>query len=160
MDSLHDRVKKIIEKLGLDEKRKKVREIEAESTRPNFWQDHQTAAKKMKEMSALQKEVEEAAFLQELVDSGLHEEAEEKLQEMEKLLYFSGIHDESSAILGIHSGQGGTEQWIGQKCCFACIHAILKKWDGAQKLLIKRREKKRDLKVLPLPLPADTHMDF
>jgi peptide chain release factor 2 len=109
MDSLQDRVKKIIEKLAVDEKRKKVREIEAESTRPNFWQDHQTAAKKMKEMSTLQKEIEDAEFLQELIDSGLQQEAEEKLQELEKLLYFSGTHDESSAILAIHSGQGGTE---------------------------------------------------
>jgi len=135
MDSLHDRVKKIIEKLGLDEKRKKVREIEAESTRPNFWQDHQTAAKKMKEMSALQKEVEEAAFLQELVDSGLHEEAEEKLQEMEKLLYFSGIHDESSAILGIHSGQGGTEAMDWTEMLFRMYSRYIEKMGWSAEII-------------------------
>ncbi len=109
MDSIQDRIRKVVEKLKLDEKRIKVREIEAESTHPGFWQDHQTAAKKMKTMSVLQKEIEEAEFLQELLQNEMFEEAEEKLNELEKLLYFSGTHDESSAILAIHAGQGGTE---------------------------------------------------
>lgn len=109
MDLLMDRVKKIIEKLHVEGKKKRIQEIENESSQSHFWQDHQTAGKKMKELTALQKEVEEIEFLQELIANNMLTEAEEKLNELEKLLYFSGEHDESSAIVGIHSGQGGTE---------------------------------------------------
>ena len=51
MQELKDRVQKLVEKVEVDEKRKKIRELEAESTHANFWQDHQNAAKKMKEMN-------------------------------------------------------------------------------------------------------------
>lgn len=109
MEELKERVKKLIESLNIDEKRKKIREIEAESTHPTFWQDHQAAAKKMKELSDLQKELEEIEILQMLLESGDYKEAEKLLEKLETLLYFSGFYDESSAILSIHSGQGGVE---------------------------------------------------
>jgi peptide chain release factor 2 len=47
--------------------------------------------------------------MQELVDSGNMQEAEKLLEELETLLYFSGIYDKGSAIVSIHSGQGGVE---------------------------------------------------
>lgn len=109
MEDLKTRIEKVITKLAIEEKRKRVRELEAESTHPNFWQDHVTAGKKMKEMTGLQKEIEEVEFLQALLENELVTEAEEKLAELEKFLYFSGPHDESGAILAIHAGQGGTE---------------------------------------------------
>jgi len=55
MEELNGRIKKVIEKFDIEEKRKKVREIEAESTHPDFWKDHQNASAKMKELSKLQK---------------------------------------------------------------------------------------------------------
>lgn len=109
MDDLKTRAEKIIEKLDLTTKRKKIRELELESEKSDFWQDHQTAAKKMQELSALQKEVEEADMLQLMIDEGQYEGAEEIVSKLEMVLYFSGAHDESGAILAIHSGQGGTE---------------------------------------------------
>ena len=59
MEELKERVNKFVERVGVDEKHKKIRELEAESMKPDFWGDHQTAAEKMKELAALQKEVEE-----------------------------------------------------------------------------------------------------
>jgi peptide chain release factor 2 len=109
MDSLQQRTDNIISKLKLAEKKEKIREIELESSQSSFWLNHQQAAKKMKEMSVMQKEIEEVEFLQELIANGMQEEAESKINELEKLLYFSGTHDESGAILAIHAGQGGTE---------------------------------------------------
>jgi peptide chain release factor 2 len=109
MDDLQMRVKKILEKVNADEKRKKIREIEAESMKPDYWLDHQSAAEKMKELSMLQKEVEEVELLKMWIDEGELKEAEKMVEKIELLLYFSGKYDHFNAIFSIHSGQGGTE---------------------------------------------------
>lgn len=109
MDELKARLNKLLEKVNPEEKKQKIRLIEAESTHPSFWQDHKGAAEKMKELADLQKEVEEIEMLQMLVAEGNEKEAEELLSRLEKLLFFSGQYDSSNAILSIHSGQGGVE---------------------------------------------------
>lgn len=109
MDDLKTRGQKVIEALHVEDKKKRIRELELESSQANFWQDHQAASAKMKEMSGLQKEVDEAEMLQLMMDEGQWEEVEETVGRLEMLLYFSGTHDESGCILAIHSGQGGTE---------------------------------------------------
>lgn len=109
MEALKERIDKLTEKIQVDEKRKRIRELEAESMKPNFWQDHQVAAEKMKEMSQHQKEIEEVELLQLWMEEGEFEEAEKLLKKVELLLYFSGQYDTYHAILSIHSGQGGTE---------------------------------------------------
>jgi len=109
MEDLKIRVQKLVDKVQVDEKKKKIRELEAESTQANFWQDHQNAAKKMKELSDLQKEVEEIELIQMWVEEGEYAEAEKLLKKLENLLFFSSIYDKGNAILAIHAGQGGTE---------------------------------------------------
>lgn len=109
MEELKARTKKLIEKLNISEKKKKIREIEVESMSATFWQEHQQAAQKMKQLSLLQKEVEDAEFLEELVNNGEEKDATELLEKLETLLYFSGPYDSGPAIMAIHSGQGGTE---------------------------------------------------
>jgi peptide chain release factor 2 len=103
------RIEKILEKLDVDGKRKKIREIEAESLHPDFWKDHKNASLKMKELSKLQDEIVKAESLTELFQEGKFSEAEKTLEELESLLYFSGPYDLGSAIVSIHSGQGGVE---------------------------------------------------
>jgi peptide chain release factor 2 len=63
----------------------------------------------MKELSDLQKEVEEIELLQMWVDDGNFDEAKKLLDKLEMLLFFSSPYDKNDAILSIHSGQGGTE---------------------------------------------------
>lgn len=109
MEELKNRIENLLAKLDIEEKRKKVRILEAESTHPSFWKDHKTAALKMKELSNLQKEIEEAGRLQELIASNQYKEAEKLLNELEVLLYLSGPYDERHAIVSIHAGQGGVE---------------------------------------------------
>jgi peptide chain release factor 2 len=104
-----NRAQKLIEKLDIESKRKQVRELEAQSMKPNFWQDHQTAGKKMKELSDVQKEIEEAEYLAELIKEREFSEAAKMIEKMENLLYLSGEYDNGDAIVSIHSGQGGTE---------------------------------------------------
>ncbi len=109
MDELKERVENLLAKLDIEGKRQKIRVIEAESTHPSFWQDHKTAALKMKELSNLQEEIKKAEYLRELVIKGDEKETEKLLNELEELLYFSNPYDSGSAILSLHAGQGGVE---------------------------------------------------
>src|SRR3989338_36988 len=109
MEEIKDRVNKLLAKFDADRKRHEIRLIEAESLKPNFWQDHENAAEKMKEMSDLQAEIAKAEELKRLITDGNHEKAQKLLEELEVYLYLSGIHDGNSAILSIHAGQGGVE---------------------------------------------------
>lgn len=109
MEELKERVKKLVAKVGVDEKHKKIRELEAESMKPDFWNDHQNAAAKMKELASLQKEVEEVELLQLWIEEGEYAEAEKLLKKLELVMFFSSPNDKSNAIFAIHSGQGGTE---------------------------------------------------
>lgn len=109
MEELKIRSQKVIEKLNIPEKKKEIRILEAESLDSKFWQDHKSAAEKMKKLSALQKEVEEAEYLELLLSEGSEKEAEDLLEKLENMLFLSGPYDIGGAILSIHSGQGGVE---------------------------------------------------
>ena len=108
-ETLVSRAKDIFIKLALDEKRQAIRELELESIKPDFWADSQTAAKKMKMLSVLQKELEEGESLALLIDSGDEEELTKAVDRLEYAIYLSGPYDRSDAILTLHAGQGGTE---------------------------------------------------
>jgi peptide chain release factor 2 len=109
MEELKQRIENVLTKFNLDEKRKQIREIEAESLHPDFWKDHKHATSAMKELSKLQKEVADIESLKALSASGDFQAAEKLLNELETLLYFSGVYDNGSAIMELHAGQGGVE---------------------------------------------------
>lgn len=109
MEEVKERAKRFFEKFDVSGKKKTIREIEAETLKPAFWQDHKTATSKMKLLSSLQKEVEEAEYLEMIIGEGSLEEADSILGKLEQTLFLSGIYDSGSAIISIHSGQGGVE---------------------------------------------------
>lgn len=109
MEETKQRVENLVKKLDVEGKKKRIAEIEAESLFPDFWKDHQAAAEKMKEMSSLQKLLDDVQSLEKYVQSGELDDAIELLDTLETFLYFSGPFDSGSAILAIHSGQGGVE---------------------------------------------------
>lgn len=109
MEDLKKRIDLLLEKLNIPEKQKRMREIEVESSKPDFWGDHETASKKMIELADLQKTIEDAQKLQDLFEKGEEQELAKVLKSLETILYLSGPHDSSDAILAIHSGQGGVE---------------------------------------------------
>ena len=74
MDELKQRGKLILEKLDLNQKKLKIKEIEAKSTDPTFWSNSLEASTLMKELSQLQKELEMAEYLELLlIDANAHE---------------------------------------------------------------------------------------
>lgn len=108
-EALITRANDILAKLRLDDKRKSIRELEAESMKPDFWADSQVAAKKMKTLSTLQKELEEGQMLELLVDGGDEATLTKEIDRLEYAVYLSGPYDRADAIFTLHAGQGGTE---------------------------------------------------
>lgn len=109
MEDIQQRAQKLLEKVNMQQKKEQITRIQLESNDGNFWQDHKQASEKMKELSDLQKEVEELELLELWISEGEEEEARKLLKKLETLLYFSGEYDDGNVILAIHSGQGGTE---------------------------------------------------
>lgn len=109
MSDLKQRIDTLKQKLNLDGLNKQIKEIEAESAKPDFWQDHEQAAAKMKKMAELQKEIKEIKALEELLTEGKKKEAEKKLDKLEIKTFLSGKYDRSNVIFSIHAGQGGVE---------------------------------------------------
>src|SRR5581483_12107917 len=108
-DQIKDRISKLLEKINIAEKQQQIAELEIQSTNPNFWQDNQNATEKMKQLSSLQKELDEALYLKKCLEENKLEDAEQILDKLEILLYFTNIYDKNNAIFSIHSGQGGVE---------------------------------------------------
>lgn len=109
MHQLLDRAKLLLEKLDIEKKELRFKEIEAQSTDPEFWKDNSKATSLMKEMGALQKEIEAGKKIKEMIDSNKTEGLEELISGIEASVYLSGKFDKSSAILSIHAGQGGVD---------------------------------------------------
>lgn len=111
---------------GLEKLVQKLQELVDKSEAPDFWQDANIAGDVMKEIANLKMRLEpwqkiksEAEDLKELMDLGdekLKSELEsqlkaitQKFDELKKELRFNGPHDDSSAIVSIYAGAGGTD---------------------------------------------------
>ncbi len=114
-------------------KKERVEALEAEMSRPDFWDDQNraqsvtTEASRMKSsvsaMEDLQSKVDDLRTLLELVDEADEEEAEAysaeietqvrdlsaRLDRVELESFLSGELDDKNAIVSIHAGAGGTE---------------------------------------------------
>ncbi len=106
---LKERAEIILQKLNLPEKEIELKKIETESMSPDFWKDTQNATSLMKEMGNLQKELESARRLKELLDLGHFSELEHFIKDLELYLYLAGPHDKQNVIMTISAGQGGVD---------------------------------------------------
>jgi peptide chain release factor 2 len=109
VEEINNRYQGLLEKFDLGIKKETIAELEKEASDPSFWQDHKIATDKMMKLSSLQKELDQLNIIGLLINDGKAEEAEKMLSQLELLLYFSSEYDSSSAIISIHSGQGGVE---------------------------------------------------
>ncbi|MDD2786279.1 MAG: peptide chain release factor 2 [Patescibacteria group bacterium] len=116
--------------LDLSTRKDEIGALEYEVSSPDFWNNPDKAKTEMQKLSDLKKEYEqwsglrvELMDLEELVemsskdkDDSFEGEATQKIDELEKRfaemefgLMFSGAHDNSSAVVSIHAGAGGTD---------------------------------------------------
>ena len=109
MDDISHRIRHLKESLCIEEKRKKVLDIKEELKKEDVWQDWERGNKLSKELSDLEKELEEFDMLELYTEEGDRELLEQEIKKLEFKTYLSGKHDSKGAILSIHAGQGGTE---------------------------------------------------
>lgn len=106
---LKQRLEELSKKLNIGDKEKRVKLLEEFSQSPDFWKDGEKAASLMKELSDLKKEIEDVELLRLYFDNSEFSTLESELTRLEKRTFFSGPYDSSSAVVSIHSGQGGVE---------------------------------------------------
>ncbi|MEX1061751.1 MAG: peptide chain release factor 2 [Patescibacteria group bacterium] len=113
MEDLKKRLSQIKETVELEEKRKILRDLEAQATHPNFWQNNEKAQEVMKEMAGLKEEIAEVELAEAAIETE-DQEADNLLAKLELKIYLSAPYDPNDAILSIHAGQGGTEaqDWV------------------------------------------------
>ncbi|OGY08695.1 MAG: peptide chain release factor 2 [Candidatus Blackburnbacteria bacterium RIFCSPHIGHO2_01_FULL_43_15b] len=124
LEELKSRLDILVGRLDLEARRKKLRELEAESLKPEFWQDNQHAQHVMREIDGLREDIEATEVLQKQIEDTLSVASEESLQpeveiatreirhkieQLETKTFLSGEYDTADALLSIHAGQGGTE---------------------------------------------------
>jgi len=110
--------------LNIEDKKIKLRELEAKSTDPNLWDDVEKAKNIMQSLADLKNEIEEVEGLKDNIlllktlinDGGKVEDYIGEVNKTKKLLnkitfssFLSGEYDFKNAIVSIHAGQGGTE---------------------------------------------------
>ncbi len=110
----------------LAEKQTELDSLRLQTEQPDFWNKPEEAQQVMKritalstvidEWSAITKQINDLAGLNELDDGSLTEEITAQVEKMEKKLaaketelLLSGEFDDNNALLSIHAGAGGTE---------------------------------------------------
>ncbi len=124
LEEINSLLSQIRKNLNIEEKKIKIKQLQAESTSPDFWNDQERAKSVMQEIGNLTDLVEkierldeETKTLFELIEESKDGEEfeadvsalEEKVKELKITSFLSGPYDAGNAIVSIHAGQGGTE---------------------------------------------------
>ncbi|MEO1644173.1 MAG: PCRF domain-containing protein, partial [Chloroflexota bacterium] len=132
LTDMRDQLARMMEQLNIKQKAKQAAALEQEAAAPDFWDDSDTAQKKMQKMSRLKSQVEkwqkvfqrvsDTLELAEFEDDEMASEIESETTALIKIFddmslqaMLSGEYDDEDALLSIHAGAGGTEaqDWAG-----------------------------------------------
>lgn len=106
---LEKRLKNLLSKINLNQKKEKLLCLEKETYNPKFWQDREKSSQIMKRISQLKKEIEDLEMMILLFEENDLESLEKLIKEYETIFFLSGSYDQNNAVFSIHAGQGGTE---------------------------------------------------
>lgn len=121
---LKDRFQKISAQIDRDQLHAEIRDLEAQTMKEGFWNDQKQATTVSKKLADKQKTLENLEGLEGRINDAIElsgdlsmqqdlvaetKKLEILLDKLELKLFLSNPHDESEAILSVHSGTGGTE---------------------------------------------------
>lgn len=124
LQELRDRFLMISQKFDQDQLRQEIRELESQTLRTGFWNDQENARKVSKQLSGKQKDLDRLISLESRIQDAIEVSSEESMKEellkeikdltkqiddFELKLFLSNPHDDSEAIIAVHSGAGGIE---------------------------------------------------
>lgn len=111
MDQKH-KLEELREHLKIDEKKKRILEIEQEMNSPDFWLDDQAVRVKSRELKNLKDEVKKFDDVYEIAQIASDEELEALIPEIKELetgTYFHNKYDGNNAIINFYTGAGGVD---------------------------------------------------
>lgn len=124
LESAKERFGKIKEQIDADDLQREIRELEVKTMKEGFWEDQKQASAVSRQLSVKQKILQTLEELETRIQNALEISGEETmledltqetgqieglLSDLELTLFLSGVHDDSEAIISIHSGTGGVE---------------------------------------------------
>ena len=109
MQEFKKRIEQLEKSLQIEERRRRVEEIRKKIKTEDVWKNWEEGNKLSKELSDIEREIEEFDMLNLYLEEGDEKLIEEKIKDLELKTYLSGNHDKNDAILSVHAGQGGTE---------------------------------------------------
>jgi peptide chain release factor 2 len=152
LHQIQTRLQSIKVKLDPNRMRREIRELEAQSMKPGFWEDNQAAQKIMRRLSQLQEEIQQLKKLEidiqdtvTLTELSSHDGLQESelteltrennrlekiIDKLEIRIFLNGKYDKEDALLTIHAGQGGTEamDWTAMLLRMYLKYAEQKNW--------------------------------
>lgn len=124
LKELKERFQKIADQIDQDKLHGEIRELEAATMKEGFWNDRKQSSAISRQLSDKQKTLTTMESLDSRISNALElsdepsmledlqkevKESEDILNKLEFKLFLSNPHDESEAILSVHSGTGGVE---------------------------------------------------
>lgn len=98
--------------LKIEEKEKRIAEIEDEMQAADFWADQEKANTKTRELKNLKTDVDKIKELQDLAKMAEGDDLraiEEEIRKLEIYTYFSGKYDDHNTIINFYAGAGGDD---------------------------------------------------
>lgn len=124
LNELKDRFEKVALAINRDDLQVEIRELEAQTMKEGFWNNPQESQVITRKLSEKQKTLKTLNELEERINNALEMSGESSMEEdlkkevfeikamldkLELKLFLSNPHDDSEAILSVHSGAGGVE---------------------------------------------------
>src|SRR5258708_7857144 len=124
LKNLKERFNKVSNSINRDQLRIQIRELEAQTMKEGFWNDPSQSSVISRQLSDKQRTLSILEELESRINNALEiseepsmlddltkevKELEQILNKLELKLFLSNPHDESEAILSVHSGAGGVE---------------------------------------------------
>ena len=124
LDILRERFEKVSQSIDRDSLRSEIRELEVQTMKEGFWNDPSQSSVISRQLSDKQKTLATLEDLETRINNALEiseeatmiddltketKELEQTLDKLELKLFLSNPHDDSEAILSVHSGAGGVE---------------------------------------------------
>lgn len=145
IEDLSNSLRSVVSSFNLDNKRKRIKELEKRSSSPKFWDDQTLATRYMQELGNLKEQVDELESMKNEIKTlltlakeksgseDLTSEVsilEERINKLKLKTYLSGDYDTKAAIFSIHAGQGGTEamDWVSMLYRMYIKYCEKRKW--------------------------------
>lgn len=157
----------------LEEKKNRIKELEEEQTKENFWQNVDRANEVNKELSNLKKELNLYSDLNKQINEGLEllncdvdndtillisEELStlsSKINDLETAVTLSGEFDSLNAYLEIHPGAGGTESCDWASMLERMYQRFCEKYNYKWEIIDEQKGEEAGIKSVTLKINGD-----